>query len=223
MLFNSPFGPEIKFVELHSSRLETEALSAEERALVANASAKRIREFTLGRQAAKLAIAALTSTSIEQSRLVSILAGPRREPLWPPGIVGSITHSADFAVAAVSHATRVRGIGVDVQSCERALSSGVERRICTDQELAFARGSERKLLQIFSAKETFFKLYYPLCKKFIAFRDVSVLPGKSPEMLEAVLHVTLSAEFKSGTIQPIRCESAGDYILTAAELPSMAM
>jgi 4'-phosphopantetheinyl transferase EntD len=36
-----------------------------------------------------------------------------RTPVWPDGVVGSITHTGDFAAAAVAWAADIAGLGID--------------------------------------------------------------------------------------------------------------
>ena len=69
----------------------TAPLLPEEEPLVARAVDKRRREFAAGRACARRAL--------EQLGLPAspILAGPRREPLWPPGVVGALTHCRGIA------------------------------------------------------------------------------------------------------------------------------
>ena len=44
-----------------------------------------------------------------------ILRGPDRAPQWPPGFVGSMTHTARFAAVAVLRESMARSVGIDVE------------------------------------------------------------------------------------------------------------
>ena len=58
--------------------------------LIANAVDSRRREFVTARRCAREALAKLGHAP------GPIRVGPRREPQWPTGLVGSITHTAAF-------------------------------------------------------------------------------------------------------------------------------
>src|SRR5271166_4373185 len=47
-----------------------------------------------------------------------LMRDPSGAPVWPPGIVGSLAHDEEFAVAAAARAGRVVGLGVDVEPAE---------------------------------------------------------------------------------------------------------
>lgn len=40
---------------------------------------------------------------------------PKRYPIWPVGITGSITHDAEFAAAVVAPTGRFGGVGIDIE------------------------------------------------------------------------------------------------------------
>jgi 4'-phosphopantetheinyl transferase EntD len=73
---------------------------------------RRRAEFTTGRACARRALAELGVAP------AAILSGDRREPLWPDGVVGAITHCAGFRAAAVGRATDYRSIGIDAEPDE---------------------------------------------------------------------------------------------------------
>ena len=75
-----------------------------ERALVGNATAKRRREFT---ETHLLAHEALRRIGHDGP----ILKGSDGEPLWPSGIVGSLSHCPSLCVAAVGGKNPCRGSG----------------------------------------------------------------------------------------------------------------
>jgi len=71
---------------------------------------KRRREFTTGRACAR---AALSQLGIGPT---AIPGGARGQPLWPPGIVGSITHCRGYCACAVARAERVVSLGIDAEA-----------------------------------------------------------------------------------------------------------
>src|SRR5260370_8132884 len=102
-------------------------LPAEAVALGRDTVAKRRREFAAGRTCARRALAALDVYDI------AILRGTKGEPLWPPGIVGSITHCADHCGAAVAPRQDVVSIGIDVQF-NQELPANIEEIVYTASE-----------------------------------------------------------------------------------------
>src|SRR5689334_14135921 len=77
---------------------------------IAGTVTKRRAEYVAGRYCATQAIRTIQPRFVGQ-----ISAGADRCPAWPPGIVGSITHTRGLASAAVAPATRARGLGIDTE------------------------------------------------------------------------------------------------------------
>ena len=149
-------------------------LLPEERQHVINAVPKRVREFRAGRACAR---AALQQLGIER---FAVHAGSQREPIWPPGVVGSITHTLGYAAAAVGRTSSVRAVGIDAER-----STVVERSLWNE----IATGSELERLAalaepaatvaasvLFSAKEAFYKCQFPLTGEWLDFHDIRIEP-----------------------------------------------
>jgi len=135
---------------------------------------KRAQEFAAGRVCARRLLAEFGI------RDFPLAVAEDRQPLWPDGIVGSITHTTGFCAAVVAQKNRLAAIGLD---CE--IAAGVKPElwsaICTPDEslwLSSLPESERKpaATLIFSAKEAFYKCQYPLTRERLRFHDVSVEP-----------------------------------------------
>jgi 4'-phosphopantetheinyl transferase EntD len=143
-------------------------LHPEEEAALGQVVDKRRREFRLGRHCARVALQRLGSPA------GPILAGAHREPLWPAGIVGSISHSGSWCAAAVAHAATTSALGIDVESDE-ALPAELVALIASPQEQhelpAGVTAWERVL---FSAKESVYKAWFPLARTWLDFEDVHV-------------------------------------------------
>jgi len=147
-------------------------LYPEEEVFMTRAVTKRRREFTAGRLCARRALSLL---GIENYPL---LVGQDRLPVWPPGIVGSLSHCGDYCGVAVARRDEIASVGFDV---ERAgpLEPRVIRMICTETESAWAEGTASRTgvdwhKVIFSAKESTYKCYYPLARRMLNFHDVEV-------------------------------------------------
>ena len=105
-------------------------------------------------------------------------APPVRGARWPEGVVGSLTHCEGFCAAAVAWGREVRSVGIDAERDE-PLSERAAERITTAEERerlralpALPSGDWAKL--VFSAKEAFYKAYFPLARSFLGFRDVAL-------------------------------------------------
>src|ERR1051325_9262065 len=84
-------------------------LMPEEEALVAKAVAKRRQEFTTVRHCARIALARLGRPP------AAIPSGQRREPQWPAGVVGAITHCDGYRGVVLAEASAVTSIGIDAE------------------------------------------------------------------------------------------------------------
>src|SRR5260370_12098794 len=71
------------------------------------ATQKRQREFLAGRWCAEEALQCLGAGSTH------VAMAEDRTPIWPDGVVGSITHTDDFAAAAVAWAADIAWVGID--------------------------------------------------------------------------------------------------------------
>lgn len=158
----------------HGGRIESlqAALMPAEDVFVRNCVERRALEFTAGRGCARQVLATLGLP--EQA----LPMGARREPLWPQGIVGSISHAAGYCVAAACHREQLAGIGIDIEAAT-PLSDSLFALVCTPHEQRrFSAQPERLrgLLAkfLFSAKESVFKCLYPVFRKELEFEDVEV-------------------------------------------------
>jgi 4'-phosphopantetheinyl transferase EntD len=133
---------------------------------------KRIGDFTRGRACAHRALSELGVSDF------SLLAGEKREPLWPAGIAGSITHTTGFAAAVVARRSEVESLGID---CEVIASVGEDlwERICTPAEQASladlpSAQAQQQAALIFAAKEAFYKCQFPVSREWVGFEDVAI-------------------------------------------------
>lgn len=133
----------------------------------------RLIDFAAGRQASRSA----------QLRLGlvprPVLVGSRGEPCWPSGLVGSITHSGGFAGAAVAKRSERCSLGIDLAEVA-SVSIDVWPIIFTSAEIEVLSGlplakQPESSATIFSAKESFFKVQYPLTKRWVDFTDANVV------------------------------------------------
>ena len=110
-----------------------------------------------------------------------VLRDPQtREPLWPEGISGAITHSGNWAAAAAGKTSDVSGIGIDLEDLERQVDSRISRHVCIPEEQKWLQECgedflEQKLKIIFSAKESIFKAFFPYTRTYLHFHDARIL------------------------------------------------
>lgn len=206
----------VSFVALDGSKeADFEIFAEEERLLPATASSLRTAEFRLGRRAAHLALKAMGS------ELQPILRGSQREPIWPPGVAGSITHAGNHALAAVAFLTDVGGIGIDLEERGRFFPA-LEAEIAGEEELAAlarmeGRAREDATMELFSAKESIFKAHYPRIGHFFGFDAVRIEFG--PDHLVGYFTESLDPSYPIDRPMEIGRLWIGDRVLTWLVLP----
>jgi len=152
--------------------LSDELLYADERDYIADSVPKRRAEFGTARVLSRRALAELGFPSC------SLAPNADRSPRWPPGAIGTITHTRGYCAVAVAPSTSARGLGLDVERA-RALSTALEASVCTENEQLwldrqpYAERGHLAML-IFSAKESFYKSQYPITGRFLGFLDVEL-------------------------------------------------
>jgi len=163
-----------------------DSLFPQERAIVLPAVRKRRAEFAAGRVAARSALGALGFPD------VPLLPGPNRAPIWPGGVVGSIAHAGDRAIAAVARATAVAGLGVDLEPDE-PVEEDLWKTILTGPEIErLAKEPEsdrgRTVRLVFTAKEAFYKCVSPRIRQFLEFSAAEIALDRKHRSFEVVAH-----------------------------------
>ncbi|MGF1431358.1 4'-phosphopantetheinyl transferase family protein [Kitasatospora sp. LaBMicrA B282] len=162
---------------------EAPLFPAEEQ-LLGDAVPKRRGEFGTARVAARAALAQLGLPP------VAVLADPRGVPVWPDGVLGSITHCVGYRGCAVARSAEFAGLGIDAEP-DLPLPPGLSEVITVPAErrhlAELARlpgplgGSGRPAWDrlLFSAKEAVFKAVFPVSRIELDFPDVpiTVVPG----------------------------------------------
>lgn len=131
---------------------------------------ERLQEFAHGRACARAALAALGFAD------TPVPVGAAREPVWPDGIVGSITHCGPHAAAVAAHRRITAGLGIDLEASE-PLETGQVALICRPAERDWLRQhADRPELAklVFSAKESVYKCLWPTVRQFIDFAAVGI-------------------------------------------------
>ena len=144
-----------------------------EEAIIAKAVDKRRREFATARACARAALASLGLPP------APVLPGLRGAPQWPAGVVGSMTHCAGYRACAVAHDRDVLTIGLDAEPHD-ALPDGVLEAVASGDEqarlaaLAIVAPGVRWDRMLFSAKESVYKAWFPLTRRWLGFEDAAI-------------------------------------------------
>lgn len=173
----------VETAETRHDILDVELFPEEVRSM-GRAVEKRRREFITGRACARQALKQLGLAP------VAIPSGPRGEPLWPPAIVGSITHCAGYRACAVAKRDDLHSIGIDAEP-DAPLPDGVLEQVAfgAERALAVADGSLRTDRLLFCAKEAVFKAWFPLTGRWLGFEDAEVTADLATETFRARLLV----------------------------------
>lgn len=216
-LIDPLFPAEVITEEAHPMCLRG-TLYSEEEAYLKNALPKRRREFTAGRLCARRALMQL---GIENFPL---LVGNNREPIWPNGIVGSVSHTEGYCAVAVSRKCLIDTLGLDVE-LTWSLSRDCWRQICTRTELAWVDSlpSDRRqqnVALLFSAKECLYKCQYPISKAWLDFHDVAITIDPDMGEFDATLRVNVGSSFKRGTCFIGKYLFRRGYVYTGMSMPN---
>jgi enterobactin synthetase component D len=207
-----PEGVVVRAIRLGEPHEETlgffEGIALPER--LATAVIERRVHFLAGRHCAREALLELSPENAH----MPVLIGENREPVWPFGIRGSISHTKRYAAAVVASMAHMRGLGIDV---ERWMKPDAPQRlgdhITLKGELEDLEGSELSpsevLTVVFSAKESLFKALYGDVGRYFGFQDarithVDIEKGTLEGQLEATLTNELTMGFRfSGRVERV--------------------
>jgi 4'-phosphopantetheinyl transferase EntD len=187
------------------TRLADARLLPQEAAALGRVSATRLAEFTASRTYARQALAGMGLP------LMPILSGPQRQPLWPSGIVGSITHCADYCAVAVARETAFCAIGIDAEPDEplpnevlKYVALGPERDFVSDPRHAAVHWDRL----LFSAKESIFKAWFQATGQWLDFMHACVTIDCASRQFHARIYPTASI-----TRNDLKSELTGRYMI----------
>ena len=151
---------------------DPKSLMPEEALDTARMSKARLSEFAAGRSCAREALrcAGVHGQAIRRNQ--------DRSPIWPSGIMGSLSHTSTFCVAIVAHAIEIMSIGIDIEIFGRITPDLIPLILTTEERKWIERQPEhrRAILAavIFSAKEAYFKFQYTLRRQWLDFLQAIV-------------------------------------------------
>jgi enterobactin synthetase component D len=171
------------------------------RSLLERAVPRRRSEFVAGRRCAARALEPYLARDAGGTGIIG--RRPDRSPIWPAGLVGSITHTECYAAAAVSGS--MRGVGLDSELLLRdEQAAEIAAAVGSDQEIRraateFSACDRLGLTVLFSAKESLFKCLFPVACVWFDFRQARLVDadaGRGSVTLE--LTSALTGEFAAG-------------------------
>ncbi|KFC03820.1 4'-phosphopantetheinyl transferase [Trabulsiella guamensis ATCC 49490] len=172
------------------------------------ASRKRQAEHLAGRIAAAHAINALTGHATVPG------IGPQREPRWPPGIQGSISHCGQQALAVVNE-NETALVGIDAESVLRETQAQeIWQSVIKESEcqrlasLPFPLG----VTLAFSAKESLYKALHRRVNRLFGFASAEVI-AVTPHTMTLALTAPL-ASFAKDTVFTLYWQQEGNRVLT---------
>jgi len=139
-----------------------DCLKGQETILCRNFSPTRLRTFAAGRVSSRLALSYL---GIEPCPIGMKSKG---EPVWPPNITGSISHTNDLAIAAVANKKHFVSLGIDVERCG-ALTQNLEAQVRSEEDPLICDPT-----LLFSIKESAYKCVSDQCSKIPDFTEAAV-------------------------------------------------
>lgn len=166
--------PEVATEECFGDPATPPELFPEEEAHIARAVDKRRREFATVRGLARAALTRLGGPR------VPLLPGERGMPGWPDGFVGSMTHTEGYRAAVVARQADLASVGVDAEPNEELPQAGILDVISLPQErprltaLAARRPAVCWPRLLFSAKESVYKAWFPLTRRWLDFEEADI-------------------------------------------------
>lgn len=193
----------------------------EELDAVAAAVPARRREFVCGRASAHAALRALGAGD------APIAVGSTRAPVWPSGVVGSISHTRALAGAVVCRDIDARAVGLDLERADAVLDDAVRRVVMTSAEVVQVdalRSETRLAVLIFSAKECVHKVVAPVWGWSLGHQDVEIVIDLRACRFTATLDLSRSVAVAAAGGASTRALDgaftfAGDHVASGICLP----
>ena len=205
-------GENVGLAVVSEKDLPNYALHPEEARILAPRACERRRvEFALGRAAGHLALKQLGSKNPEP-----ILRGQGGEPLWRDGIAGSFTHCFPWSAAVVVKCPDHFVVGVDLENMEGIQGTDITHLVCCDAELDWVRRGDfrERLTMIFSAKEAVYKAFYPVCRRYIDFKEIELTWFPERNCFQAEFTERLRTDLSWGKVCSVHCRRHAEMIFS---------
>jgi len=148
-----------------------------------------------------------------------------RAPVWPVGIIGSLSHTQHRVSLLLAQATCRKLLGVD---CEQLISSNtadeMQKMIIREEEKAVLQRSglpfTSALTVAFSIKESLYKAIFPSLREFMDFASAEIIdcaPAASTIVLRLTRH--FSTDFPAGRLFRGHVQLQQDEVLSWVVTP----
>lgn len=194
---------------------EDATLWPDEAAAIARAIPARKVEFAAGRSAARAGLAALGHPAM------AIPAGADRAPIWPKGIIGSITHTKGLCLAAVSRTSDTSALGIDAEQAAPLPQNILQTVLTEEDQRQLAAMPPLAATATFSAKEAVYKALSRYLDDIWDFDAMSIRLDPAANTFAAQLHRDAGPHKCGDTLPGVFYEDQ-NHILTAISLPIQA-
>ena len=138
-----------------------------EDACIPQAIARRRTEFHAGRSISRIAMSRMGFTP------ASIPVGENRQPCWPAGMIGSISHNRTYVGIAITGSSCYKSIGFDLEK-HASVTPSMFKQILVTEELTDLEDRGLDPTFFFSSKEAVFKAVFPIHNEYFNFTDVLI-------------------------------------------------
>lgn len=176
---------------------------------------QRRNEFAAGRAAVRMAAMA------DGSEQFAVPMGVDRAPVWPTGIIGSIAHSQDICLAAISRSKRYAAIGIDIEP-DVPLPPDIAAEIVhegdgLELESGAAPLAKHCDVSVFSAKEAAYKCQFSLTGSVLGFDALSIRLMPQAHSFVARFEENVGS-FRAGDTLDGGYALVGGHVLTVASI-----
>lgn len=162
---------------------------------------KRQAEYLAGRFAASIILQRL------HIPICNIPIGKNRSPIWPQGIVASISHNNSTALCIAAFDNHYQYLGIDIESkLSLEVVKEIKKNIINSNEEDILQNVKNNLsftdafTLVFSAKESLFKAIYPEVNSYFDFSAAELINlCNKTKQFQLVLLQDLSLKLKAGT------------------------
>jgi len=117
---------------------------------------------------------------------------PSGASFWPEGIVGSLAHDDEFAVAVVARRSDIARLGIDIKFAEPLPSDLVDRVLSVGQK-RLTKNDRAMSRLIFPSKEAVYKASYALDGSPFEYNDIEIRLAEATAILRnkhLLYHIT---------------------------------
>lgn len=143
-----------------------------------------IEQISAAVESRRIDFAAARACAREAMTRLGVAAGPiirggRGMPVWPEGVVGTLTHTDGLRAAALARSSAVRSLGLDVEP-HGPLPDGVLDAVSLPEEAEWVRAARGEVGSVhwdrvlFTAKEATYKAWFPLTRRWLGFADAHI-------------------------------------------------